>query len=134
MRNELKAISKTANELRVANYIVMFGGRDLAGEFFTPETNYKSAYTDSGMLHVDFEHGLDPDRIGMKSDDVLGYVDWTTAKTDDTGIFVERVLNRQAKYMDHLESLIESKSVGTSSQCVPRASERKSTARSSTGR
>lgn len=127
LRNELKAISKTPKELRVANYMILFGGKDLVGEFFTDETNFKSAYTESGMLHVDFEHGLDPDRIGMKSDDVLGYVDWSTAKVDQNGIFVERVLNRQAKYMEYLETLIEEKSVGTSSQCVPKGSQRKAT-------
>ena len=91
-RNELKAISRTDDELRVANYIVLFGGRDLTGEFFTPETVVESAYTKSGILHVDFEHGLDPDKVGMGADEVLGYVDWKTAVVDDTGIFVERVL------------------------------------------
>ncbi|MBD8790957.1 hypothetical protein IFR09_11265 [Pseudomonas syringae] len=117
-RNELKTISKTDDELRVANYIILFGGRDLTGEFFTPATAIDSNYTKSGILHVDFEHGLDPDKIGMTSDDVLGYVDWKTAKIDDTGVFVERVLNRQAKYMAMLETLIDASMVGTSSQAI----------------
>lgn len=117
-RNELKAVSRTDEELRVANYIVLFGGRDLTGEFFTPSTAIESNYTKSGMLHVDFEHGLDPDKIGMGSHDVLGYVDWKTAKVDDTGIFVERVLNRQAKYMALLETLIDASMVGTSSEAI----------------
>jgi len=124
--NELKSVSKSDTELRVANYMILFGGKDLAGEFFTRETEFKSAYTNAGVLHVDFEHGLDPDRVGMKAHDVLGYVDWSTAKIDETGIFVERVLSRQARYMSSIETLIEAKSLGTSSQCTPRASERKS--------
>jgi len=117
-RNELKAISRTDDELRVANYIVLFGGRDLAGEFFTPETKIESSYTKSGIMHVDFEHGLDPDGVGMGSHDVLGYVDWKTAKVDDTGIFVERVLSRHGRYMAHLETLIDAGMVGNSSESI----------------
>jgi hypothetical protein len=117
-RNELKAISRTDDELRVANYIVLFGGRDLTGEYFTAATLIESAYTKSGMLHVDFEHGLDPDKVGMTADDVLGYVDWKTAVIDDAGVFVERVLKRQGRYMAYLETLIDAGMVGNSSQVV----------------
>lgn len=117
-RNELKAISRTDDELRVANYIVLFGGRDLTGEYFTPQTRIESSYTKSGILHVDFEHGLDPDKIGMTAHDVLGYVDWKTAKVDETGIFVERVLSRQGRYMAHLETLIDAGMVGNSSEAI----------------
>ena len=116
--NNLKSISKNSNEFRVANYIVLFGGRDLSNEFFTKNTEYASPYTESSVLHVDFEHGLDPDKLGIKSDHVLGYVDWKTAVFDDKGIFVERVLNRQAKYMKYIEPLIEEGIVGTSSEAV----------------
>lgn len=123
-RNELKAISKTDEELRVANYIILFGGRDLTGEFFTPETKLDSSYTKSGMLHVDFEHGLDPDKVGMSSHDVLGYVDWKTATMDDTGVFVERVLNRQGRYMAKLETLIDAGMVGNSSESLRGKSKR----------
>ena len=118
MRNELKTISQTADELRVGNYIILFGGRDLTGEFFTPETQIESAYTKSGILHVDFEHGLDPDELGMDAHQVLGYVDWKTAKVDETGVFVERVLNRQARYMARLETLIDAGLVGNSSESI----------------
>jgi len=117
-RNELKAVSQTDDELRVANYIVLFGGRDITGEFFTPATKIDSSYTKSGMLHVDFEHGLDPDKVGMTAHDVLGYVDWKTAVIDETGVFVERVLNRHGRYMAKLETLIEAGMVGNSSEAI----------------
>jgi len=117
-RNELKAVSRTEDELRVANYIVLFGGRDLTGEFFTPATKIDSSYTKSGILHVDFEHGLDPDEVGMTAHDVLGYVDWKTAVIDDTGVFVERVLNRHGRYMAKLETLIDAGMVGNSSEAI----------------
>jgi len=123
-RNELKTVSKTDDTLRVANYILLFGGRDLTGEFFTKNTAIESAYTKSGVLHVDFEHGLDPDKVGMSADDVLGYVDWKTAQVDDTGVFVERVLNRGSKYMAVLERLIDAGLVGNYSESVRGQSER----------
>jgi hypothetical protein len=118
MNNNLKAISKTDTELRVANYIVLFGGADLVGESFSKNTDFESAYTKSSMLHVDFEHALDPDELGMGEDDVLGYVDWKTAQIDDKGVFVERVLSRQAKYMEFIEPLIDEGLIGNSSEAV----------------
>ena len=107
MNNNLKAVSKTDTELRVGNYIVLFGGKDISGEFFTQKTAFSSNYTDVGLLYVDFEHGRDPDKVGNSKANVLGVVDWSTAKADDKGIFVERVLNRRAKYVEFLEELIE---------------------------
>jgi HK97 family phage major capsid protein len=130
INNCLKAISSTPDELRVANYIVLFGGRDLSGEFwknqdgskgeyFTPQTTLESNYTKTGFLHVDFEHSRDPDGMGIGEDDVLGYVDWKTAKIDDAGVFVERVLNRRQKYVQWLEPLIEEGLIGNSSEAIP---------------
>jgi hypothetical protein len=104
-KNTLKALSRNAAEIRVGNYIVLFGGRDLEGlasdakngdgsigEYFTAETELESSYTKSGQIAVDWEHGVD----GI--DDVLGYVDWGTAKTDARGVWVMRVLDRHNKY------------------------------------
>lgn len=118
MANNLKSISKTDTELRVGNYIVLFDGSDLAGESFSKSTNFESSYTASKFLHVDFEHGLDPDGLGMDQNEILGYVDWKTMKVDDRGVFVERVLNRQAKYMEYIEPLIEAGIVGNSSEAI----------------
>jgi len=117
--NTLKALSTSTNDLTVGNYIVLFGGRDLSGEFFTKSTKFDSNFTDLGVLYVDFEHGLDPDEVGLNSSDVLGIVDWKSARVDDTGIFVERVLNRRASYMGVLEELLKAGVIGTSSQCAP---------------
>lgn len=133
--NALKAISSTPEELRVGNYIVLFGGRDATGvmyknadgsqgEFFTPKTELESSYTKTGFIHVDFEHGQDPDELNISSDDVLGYVDWKTAKTDDRGVFVERVLNRRQRYVEWLEPLIRDGLLGNSTECISNESER----------
>lgn len=130
--NSLKVIEKTEDELRVANYIMLYDKPDLEGhgsnranrdgskgEFFTPETDWKSAYTDSGVIHVDWEHGGDkstPELSGAHG--VLGYVDLKSIKEDEQGIFVERVLNRRNKYVEWLTDLIELGYVGTSSQAI----------------
>lgn len=138
MENVLKAVSKTDEALRVANYIVLFGGRDLEGigstrknqdgtrgEFFSPEVELKSPYTDNGQLYVDWEHGRDPEGAGLDADEVLGYVDWKTATKDDKGWFVERVLNRRSKYVQWLEELIEAGLVGNSTEPVQKGVEKK---------
>jgi hypothetical protein len=116
--NTLKAISQTDTELRVGNYMVLFGGKDLSGEFFTKKTNFDSNYTDLGVLYVDFEHGRDSEKAGNSPANVLGIVDWKSAKIDDTGIFVERVLNRRAEYVKYLTELIDAGMMGTSSEAV----------------
>jgi hypothetical protein len=126
MKNNLKAISAKGEELRVGNYMVLFGGRDLAGEFFTDKTDFKSAYTDLGVLYEDFEHGFDPDKIGNDKNNVLGIVDWKSAKFDETGVYVERILNRRADYMKFIEDLIEAGIIGTSSAAIPGATTKKS--------
>ncbi|MNV36778.1 hypothetical protein D3C71_1282690 [compost metagenome] len=110
--NPLKALSKSPNELIVGNYMVLFGGRDLVGEYFTKNTVFDSGYTDLGTLYVDFEHGLDPDGFGIDDSNVLGVVDWKSAKADEKGIFVHRVLNRRAKYVDFLTELLDAGVVG----------------------
>jgi HK97 family phage major capsid protein len=127
--NALKAISRTDDTLRVVNYIVLFGGRDLegtlsdhknadgsVGEYFTPETILESQYTRTGVLYVDWEHGQDGSKGAPGAEDVLGIVDWTTAKRDDHGVWVERALNRRNEYMRYLEQLIDAGMVGTSSE------------------
>lgn len=118
MTNSLKALSKSTNDLIVGNYIVLFGGRDLVGEYFTKNTKFESPYTDIGSMYVDFEHGIDPDGLGIDDNSVLGIVDWKSAKVDDKGVFVERVLSRRAKYVDYLTELIDAGMMGTSSEAV----------------
>jgi len=132
--NALKAISKTEKVLRVANYIVLFGDedhRDLegiasprknadgsAGEFFTADTQFESDYTATGTLYMDWEHGLKLDKVGPGRDDILGYVDWKSARVDDTGVWAERVLNRSRKYMSFVEKLIDAGILSTSSEAM----------------
>jgi hypothetical protein len=113
----------------VGNYIVLFGGRDLegvaspnvnadgsAGEYFTKSTVLESDRTKAGLLDVDWEHSQ-----GELGDAIIGVVDWKTARVDDLGVFVERVLDRKNRYIQLLEELgwFESGMLGTSSQADP---------------
>ncbi|MHC4868030.1 MAG: hypothetical protein ACYTEX_28495 [Planctomycetota bacterium] len=113
--NALKAVSMTEDELVVENYIVLFGGRDAEfiknpetgepdgnlyanqdgslGDYFSAETNLESEYTKSGKLDVDWEHGTEPEE--SPKDNTLGFVDWTSAKVDELGVKVKRVLFRR---------------------------------------
>ena len=129
--NALKAVSKTDDQLVVENYIVLFGGRDLegavndnhnpdgsVGEFFTKSTDLRSAYTNTGRLYVDWEHGF-ADDDEPNADEPLGFVDWTTAKADDTGVRVQRILDRRAAFVRMIEPLIDEGMIGTSSEAVP---------------
>lgn len=88
------------------------------GEFFSKSTKIESPYTDIGILYMDWEHGQDVDNDGNNQDNVLGYVDWKTAKYDETGISVQRVLNRRNKYMKMLEDLLHKGLLATSSMPV----------------
>jgi len=130
--NPLKALSRNDAELRVANYIVLFGGRDLeglgsdnknadgsTGEYFTPQTVLDSPYTKAGALYVDWEHSA-----GELGDELLGVVDWKTAHVDDKGVFVERVLNRRNQYVQWVEALIDARLIGTSSEADPNGVEK----------
>ena len=48
-------------------------------------------------------------------DDVLGYVDWKTAKPDEMGMWVERILDRRNQYVKYIEVLIDAGLIGNSS-------------------
>lgn len=125
--NALKALKKTPTDLRVGNYIILFNSRDLEflrkgknadgtlGEYFDPTVDVDSEFTQKGLLEIDFEHGADYEVKGA----VLGYVDWKTARRDDKGIFVERVLDRRNRYIQLLEELIDEGLIGNSSEAIP---------------
>lgn len=131
--NALKAVKQTEDELFVENYIVLFGGRDLSGiasgdknedgsvgEFFTKNTELESSYTKSvGRLPITWEHGEYGDQGEPGRHEALGYVDWKTVLIDDTGVFVQRVLDRRNRYIKMLEELIEQRLISSSSEAIP---------------
>jgi HK97 family phage major capsid protein len=118
LNNSLKFLSATEDEIRVGNYLVLYGGKDIDGEHFSKKTDFESSYTKTGRLYVDWEHGLEKEPAPNK-DEVLGYVDWSTSKSDELGLWVERVLHRRNAYMRYIEPLIKNGLVGNSSEAIP---------------
>lgn len=122
-----KAVSETDDELVIENHIVLWGSpeeKDLTQEFFTKETVFDSEFTKSNRIEVNWEHGEDPEHMGNTPEEIFGWVDWKTAKVDDIGLQVRRVLNRRHRYMKWLETLIKAGLVGSSSQAVPHETEK----------
>lgn len=120
--NALKAVERTDNKLVVENYIVLFGDegqRDLEGDFFTKSTDFTSPQLQlNERLPMVWEHGFYKAEGEPGRDELLGFVDWTTAKTDETGIFVQRVLNRSNAYIRLLDEngLFDAGIMGSSSE------------------
>jgi len=118
-----KAISEDDDTLTIENHLVLWGSpeeKDLTREFFTQNTDFESEFTKSNRIGVNWEHGEDPEHIGNSPDEIFGWVDWKTAKIDEVGLLVQRVLNRRHTYMKWLETLIRAGLVGSSSQAIPR--------------
>ena len=127
--NHLKILSKSEDELRVGNYAVLFGGHpalgglDFHGQKFSENMSlddFESAYTKSGTVMIDWDHGFDWGDGAPGRDDILGLADWKSARVDDRGLWLESVLNRRAEYMAELEQLIAAGLVGSSTEAVAR--------------
>ena len=89
------------------------------GEYFTKSTKFDSEVTAQGKLPINWEHGKRARVDGLGKADILGYVDWSTAKSDERGLWVERVLNRANKYVQWIYELIKAGRIGSSSEASP---------------
>ena len=115
------------NQLVLEGYIALFGGEDLTGEHFTSETNFESSYTRKNAVLIDWEHGQEPDDVKAQPgrDDVLGTVDWLTARQDDIGLLARHVLDRRERYVsEFVEPLAKAKLLGSSSEAIPKTIQR----------
>ena len=130
--NVLRRLNKksTDEELVVGNYMFLFGDNnasDLEAEYFTPNTVWKSQYTDGvGRIPIDWEHGNGfQDAVGPEGlidtpdrHDILGYVDVKSAEIDEKGLWVERVLNRHNRYIQQVQILLDAGVLGTSTEPI----------------
>jgi len=95
----------------LAGYGIVWGGQDLDGEHFTPDTDFWfDRLTETPM--VLYQHGLD-DAV-MKS--VVGQV--VTKVPDDIGLWIEAQLDRAEKYREALLELADKGVLGWSSGSV----------------
>ncbi len=98
----VKAIREQDGGQVIGGYLLLWGGpkqKDLQGDYFTPATelwldHYKSAPT---LFH----HGLD-DTVGLS---LIGRR--ITAKSDDTGVWVEDWIDKSNQYWTVVEPLLE---------------------------
>lgn len=110
--NELKIISDAGASLRLGGYAVVFGGRDVVGDYFTASTDFWfSKVTENPM--VLFQHGQDP----MLKRTVVGRV--VTKVPDDIGLWVEAQITASKQYADAIRELVHKGVLGWSSGSVP---------------
>lgn len=97
--NNLEILKLDNDKIIVANRIILWS------DLLTPLTDFESSYTKSMF------------RLPVKGmDHILGYVDWSTAKIDAKGLWVERVLNRRNKYLQMIERLLKDGLIGSSAE------------------
>lgn len=111
----------TDYKLVLDGYVAIFGGKDLVGETFTPETDFESPYTRKNTILIDWEHGMEPDSVKNQpgEDDILGHIDWLTARQDDIGLLARHVLDRRERYVrEFVEPLAKAGLLGSSSEAT----------------
>lgn len=97
--------SMTESTATVAGYGVVYGGVDLAGETFTPETDFALEMVPSKPVLYDHMQGSVKHWIGK----VL------SVTPDEHGLWVEAELNRNAEYVAQVLELVEKGALGWSS-------------------
>lgn len=105
--------SKTDDTLTVAGYGVVFGGVDLEGETFGPDTDYMLDLVPSKL--VMYDHGMQLKHIIGKT---------STVTPDEYGLWVEAELDRHADYVAQIEALAEKGVLGWSSGSVGHLTQR----------
>lgn len=101
----VKVLSKDDKTAVVGGWGVVFGGQDLVGEHFAPDTDFDLNYVPNKRVYYD--HALSD----VKND--IGIVVKNTVK--DMGVWVEAQLDRSKKYVDLILKLIDKGIIGWSS-------------------
>ena len=112
--HEIAIKSISDDEIVLEGYGVLFGGVDLDGEYFTPETNLMLENVKS--VPVLWEHNASSVK------DVLGWA--TPVKTDEVGVFFELALRKSNKYISAIQKLVEQGRMGLSTGALPWTAQR----------
>lgn len=112
--NAVKVLSATADTYRVGGYGVLFGGTDLDGETFQPDTDYNLDLVQRKPVYYDHA------QRDVKTP--LGTV--VNHSTDDAGIWVEAELSRSHQYVDRVMALVNAGRLGWSSGSVAHLAQR----------
>lgn len=110
----IKAFVKSETETKavVAGYAVVFGGADLHGEYFTPETDFELDWIPTKKLLYD--HGMSGHVKG-----VLGSIPLESITQDDIGLFIEAEIDKSHRYAEAVLRLVKGGMLGFSSGTIP---------------
>lgn len=97
----------------VAGYGVIWGGTDLHGDGFAPDTNFMLSLVPTKI--VLYDHGYNKS-IGQA---IIGAVKTSSIKLDDFGMWVEAELDRHNEYAEYVLELVKRGVLGYSSGSVP---------------
>lgn len=104
----VKLLSLTEDTATIGGFGVVFGGRDIVGDTFTPETDFRLDYVPSKEVYYD--HALGEIKTP------LGLVFRTEIR--DLGVWVEAQLRRSQEYVAEVLKLIEQGVLGWSSGSI----------------
>ncbi|NIW97400.1 MAG: hypothetical protein GWN13_03980 [Phycisphaerae bacterium] len=106
--------------MTLGGYGVIWGGRDLVGDFFTKDTDFWFDRITENPI-VLYDHGQDEE---IKKS-IVGRVSGKSA--DDWGLWVESQIEKSNEYFEAVQKLVEDGRLGYSSGAIPHLVERKST-------
>ena len=107
---------KSLGNGRVGGYLVAFGGKDLEGDYFTPDTQFCLDWY--GQRPVLYHHGFDKTLKAA----AIGTID--TIRADEVGLWAEAQLDLHNQYVMAVQELIGKGVLGWSSGAMPQAVER----------
>lgn len=104
----VKLLGQTDETATIGGYGVVFGGADLEGDTFTPETDYDLDLVPMKRVYYDHTLGDVKHALGEA----------TKTITDDVGLWVEAQLDRSKDYVEAVLKLIEEGVLGWSSGSI----------------
>lgn len=108
---------------RIGGYGIVWGGKDLEGEYFTPDTDF---WLDRipPLNCVLFDHATTPLPGGMKSPAayVIGKVD--RYEFDDYGMWVESLIDEHEEWVSYVMDLVDRGILGYSTDSIAHLTER----------
>ena len=106
--NAVKILEKNENTALVGGWGVLYGGQDLIGEHFDPETDYQLDLVPKKSVYYDHALGEVKHALGNVIKNAV----------EDTGIWVEAQLDRSKAYVEEVLKLIEQGVLGWSSGSI----------------
>ena len=116
--------SVTDDAVILAGHGVIFGGRDLEGDFFTPETDFMLDLVPRKLItfnHTqDISKSLPPQMRDVARGmpvikDAIGFLENENIDYDKVGLWIEATINTSKEYMQYVTEMLERGLLGWSS-------------------